>query len=86
MKTKLTALLLLVALTFVLASCSFVDKITGMFGGNDTTTAATTTEAPTVTTTAAPSINDPLRTEPAKVTTAAPQPSAPADPWSDIVK
>ena len=84
MKTKLTALLLLVALTFVLASCNF---ISGMFGGGDkTTTAATTTEAPTVTTTAAPSINDPLRTEPAKVTTAAPQPSAPADPWSDIVK
>lgn len=83
MKTKLTALLLLVALTFVLASCSF---FTGMFGGDKTTTAATTTEAPTVTTTAAPSIDNPLRTEPAKVTTAAPQPSAPADPWSDIVK
>jgi hypothetical protein len=85
MKTKLTALLLLVALTFVLASCSFVDKITGMFGGDDTTTAATTTEAPTVTTTV-PSIDDPLRTEPAKVTTAAPQPSAPADPWTPVFK
>ena len=84
MKTKIVALLLLVAMTFVLASCSIGDKLAGIFGG-EKTTAATTTTAPAATTTA-PSINDPLRTEPAKVTTTAPQPVNPADPWSEIVK
>ena len=80
MKTKFVALLLLVVLACSLASCSFFDKITGMFGGDDpdaTTTAATTT---------VPAIEDPLRTEPAKVTTAAPQPELPSEEWSDIVK
>lgn len=77
MKTKLTALLLLVVLACSLASCSFFDKITGIFGrdSEETTTAATTT-----------AITDPLRTEPAKVTTTAPQPSNPGDEWSDLLK
>ena len=74
MKTKLIALLLLVVLACSLASCSFLDKILGK------TPAETTTEATTT------AINDPLRTEPAKVTTTAPQPSAPSDDWSDLVK
>lgn len=79
MKTKFVALLLLVVLACSLASCSFFDKITGIFGGDpeETTTAATTTTT---------AITDPLRTEPAKVTTAAPQPTNPSDEWSGIVK
>ena len=78
MKTKLIALLLLAVLAFSLASCNF--NIAGMFGGDGDTT---TTAAPTTTTAA---IQDPLRTEPAKSTTAAPQPANPADPWSPVVK
>ena len=78
MKTKLVALLLLAVLACSLASCSLIDKITGK------TPAATTTAAAATTTTAG--ISDPLRTEPAKVTTTAPQASTPSEPWSDIVK
>ena len=80
MKTKLIALLLLVVMTVSLASCSVMDKITGIFGGDDP---ATTTTA-SVTTTAG--LSDPIRTEPAKSTTTAPQPATPADPWSPIIK
>ena len=77
MKTKLVALLLLAVLACSLASCSLIDKITGKTPATTTTAAATTTTA---------GISDPLRTEPAKVTTTAPQASTPSDPWSDIVK
>lgn len=77
MKTKLVALLLLVVLACSLASCSFVDTIKDKIGlGKDpevTTTAATTTGG----------LTDPVRTEPAKVTTAPTQPGTPADPWGD---
>ena len=76
MKTKLIALLLLAVLAFSLASCSF-------FGGGEDPATTTTTQAPATTTTA---IKDPIRTEPPKVTTAAPQPAIPGSEWSDTVK
>ena len=78
MKTKLVALLLLVVLACSLASCTFVDTIKDKLGlgGKDpeVTTAATTTVG---------GLTDPVRTEPAKQTTAAPQPSTPTDPWGE---
>ena len=66
MNTKFVALLLLAVMACSLASCSLIDKITGK------NPEATTTTAPVTTT--VPSISDPLRTEPAKVTTTAPTP------------
>ena len=72
MNSKILALLLLVVMTFSLASCSFLDKI---FSGKkpEVTTTVTTTV-----------VNDPLRTEPSKVPAEDPQPANPEE-WSDLI-
>ena len=74
MKTKLIALLLLVVLTLSLASCDFFE--TGFLGKIFGKEPATTT----VVTTADGGLTDPLRTEPAKVTTAL-SPSGEISEW-----
>ena len=77
MKTKLIALLLLVVLTLSLASCDFFETgfLGKIFGKEPATTTVVTTDG---------GLTDPLRTEPAKVTTAA-SPSGEISEWGPEV-